>query len=249
MASRKPSPGSEVRLQRYLASCGLGSRRRCEELIEQGVVSVNGTAVTTQGVSVRPGHSIVRVRGRIVRPEQKVYLALHKPKDVLCTSTDPQGRRTCCDLVHGLSARVYTVGRLDRDSEGLILMTNDGDFAHALMHPSHGIEKVYRAWTDRALTKAEEARLIKGVLSDGETLRAVSLERLPQSKGRSCYEMILHEGRNRQVRRMFEAIDVKVTRLVRTRVGSIELEGLARGRWRYLEGRDLERLRKAAGKD
>ena len=159
MASRKPNPLINIRLQRYLAHCGLGSRRACEDLIRTGRVTVNGESITEMGVSVDPEVVTIHVDGALVTPEPKVYLALHKPKGIVCTSSDPQGRRTVLSLLPDISQRVYTMGRLDQNSEGLVLVTNDGDLAQAVTHPSCHVPKVYHVWVNHPLTGAKLDRM------------------------------------------------------------------------------------------
>ena len=247
-ASRRPSPPRKLRLQRYLAECGVGSRRHCESLIDQGLVSVDGAVVEQQGLTIDAATAVVRLRGKEVRAERKLYIALHKPRDVVCTSSDPQGRKTCLDFVSGLSARLYTIGRLDRDSEGLILLTNDGDFAHALSHPSHEVRKLYRVVTTRPIDHAQLAKLNAGVTSEGVMLRAERID--PIDAGGTRFELALREGRNRQVRRMFEAVNADIARLVRVRIGPLKLSGIRRGCWRKLTPSEVKALRSnAAGHD
>lgn len=231
-----PRPNrSRLRLQRYLAQCGLGSRRACERLIEEGVVTIDGEPVTRHGHTVDPCCQEVRVRGGLVSPEPLVYLVLHKPRDVLCTSSDPAGRKTIHGLLPpGLMSRVYTVGRLDRDSEGLILVTNDGDFAHVMMHPRHRVTKTYHVEVDRPVRDADRHAMEEGILVDGERLRIVSLRRRDAPGKGPAYELRLGEGRNRHIRRLMEARGYKVARLKRVAIGDLRLGGLARGACRPL---------------
>ena len=238
---------AEIRLQKFLAECGVGSRRACEELIARGDVTVDGRAVTQMGIRIDPARQVVRVRGRTVAPQFRLYLALNKPRDVLCTSRDPQGRRTFLDLLPALPARVYTVGRLDRDSEGLLLVTNDGELAARLMHPRHHVQKTYRVWLDGALSGEGRARLLGGVTSRGERLAAVRVTAVMDGGQASCWDVMLVEGRNRQVRRMFEAVGVAVRRLKRTAIGPLGLGRLARGAHRELSEAEVAALRRAAG--
>lgn len=245
--SLRPNPRPSLRLHKYLASCGVGSRRACEKLIEQGVVQVDGVVVSEQGVSIDPGTQTVRVAGRVVAPETKVYFLLNKPRDVLCTSRDPQGRRTFRDLLPELPERVYTVGRLDRDSEGLLLVTNDGDFAHALTHPRHQVTKKYRVWIERPLIPAEEKRLLDGVSSEGELLSVLEIRRVRSRDARACYEVFLAEGRNRHLRRLFAELGREVLRLQRTEIGSLKLGRLGRGMSRTLRATEVRELMALAG--
>lgn len=245
MASQKPSPRSEVRLQAFLAACGIGSRRACEALIDQGLVSVDGEVVRRQGVTVDPARQAVCVRGAPVHPQPHVHLALHKPPGVVSTVRDPRGRRTVCDLVPGTFGRLYPVGRLDRDSEGLILLTNHGRFAHRMMHPRHHVPKVYEVWVSSPLHADRRRALLRGIVDGGETLRALSIT--PVGDRTRRYQVVLGEGRNRQLRRMFDACGIEIRRLKRTAIGPLKLGGLPAGAWRELHPREVRRLEEAAG--
>ena len=246
MDSRRPNP-SRVRLQKYLALCGLGSRRGCEGLIAAGRVSVNGQAVTEQGVSVDPDSDAVEVDRRIVRPQGFVYILFNKPRDVLCTCLDPRGRRTFRDFLPDLPARMFHVGRLDRNSEGLLILTNDGDFAQAVAHPRHHIEKVYHAWVDRALSPEELGRMVDGIRDEGEMLHAdaVRPHAVPRGEGRG-YEIVLSQGRNRQIRRMLESLGVGIRQLRRVAIGDLSIAGVRVGCWRHLTPAEIRNLRRAA---
>lgn len=249
--SRVPPPATPgIRLQKHLAACGLGSRRACEELILAGRVRVDGQPAAVLGTRVDPGRQTVTVDGSPVRVQAPVCLMLNKPHGILCTSHDPQGRQTVLDLLRAAAApreRLYTVGRLDADSEGLILVTNDGELAHRLAHPRHAVVKRYLVWTDRPLDRQQMAQLTAGVTCDGErlTARAVQPARAPEGGG--CCRVDLAEGRKRQIRRMLKALGVEVTRLRRVAVGPLELGRLAPGAWRRLEPAEWDRLRRAAG--
>lgn len=246
MDSPRQSPPSKLRLQKYLARCGIGSRRACEEYIRQGLVTVDGVVVREQGVSVDPAVSEVCFRGKPVGEQPKNYIILNKPKDVICTSSDPQGRRTFLDLLPPMDSRVYTVGRLDRDSEGLLLVTNDGELAARLTHPRHHIPKVYQVWTDAPLNESDVQKFLKGVMHDGEKLTASGVRMAePNGKG-PCFEITLLEGKNRQIRRMFAAVGREVVRLRRVRVGPLELRGLRIGQWRNLAAEEVAALKRSA---
>jgi len=240
-----------VRLQKYLAECGVASRRACEKLIADGRVEVNGKPVTRQGISVDTEKDRVKVDGREVQPQKKIYIAVNKPKGYICTSSDPEGRPTVFDLLkekkhHTPDVRLFSVGRLDYDSEGLILLTNDGEFANLLTHPRHLVEKYYLAWSDGILTSDHIRQLKKGVMSDGEKLRLKSIYLRKSRKKTPCYEVILGEGRNRQVRRMFKALGLRVNRLQRTQIGPLALGHLKEGGWRYLQLNEVNKLKRAA---
>ena len=227
-----------VRLNRYLASAGVGSRRAVDELIRDARVTVNGT-VAELGTSVGEGDE-VRVDGRPVSAEQQAWVLLHKPAGVVTTANDPQGRRTVLDLV-GSPLRLFPVGRLDMETTGALLLTNDGLLAHRLMHPSHEVDKVYVAEVEGRPDAASLERLRSGIeLDDGPTAPAQVSELAP---GR--IELRIHEGRNRQVRRMCEAVGHPVVHLHRSAYAGLTVDGLAPGRWRELEPAELDRLRNA----
>jgi 23S rRNA pseudouridine2605 synthase len=232
---------SGERLQKVLARAGFGSRRACEELIAAGRVSVNGEPAGL-GRRVDPGTDRIEVDGVPVpvRPGL-VYYLLNKPRGVVTTAHDPQGRRTVLDLVPA-EPRVFPVGRLDYDTEGLLLLTNDGDLAHCLAHPSRGVEKTYLAEVAGAPGRAVLRRLREGVdLEDGRT--APARVRLAQATGGgAALEIVVHEGRNRQVRRMCEAVGHPVRRLVRTRLGPLADRDLSPGRWRELRAAEVRAL-------
>lgn len=232
--SPRPSPKIKVRLQKFLADCGVASRRASEVLITDGAVAVDGQVVTQLGTRIDPEHQQVRVHGEPVAPAPLIYLLLHKPPGVLCTNQDPEGRDTYLELLPELPGRVYTVGRLDMMSEGLLLVTNDGAFAQRMSHPSHQFHKTYRVWLDRSLSPEEQRQLERGVREGGERLRALTVRPARSRNGEFVYTMVLGEGRNRHIRRMAAAIGCHVRRLRRTAIGPLRLEDLTRGSWRFL---------------
>jgi len=241
--SRETLQKDEVRLQKYLADCGVASRRASEQLIIDGRVAVDGNIVTEMGSKVMPGRSRVTVDGSEVRPVmRRTYLALNKPAGIMSTARDPHGRRTVVDLVRDVPGRLYPVGRLDYDSEGLLLMTDDGAFAHAVSHPRHEVRKTYRAWTDRVLSRQEEEQFTHGVRDSGELLRALKIHPANQGREHAVYEIVLGEGRNRHIRRMFETLGVKVTRLQRTAIGPLQLGHLSPGQFRRLSPAEVKSL-------
>ncbi|MEI6148714.1 MAG: pseudouridine synthase [bacterium] len=242
--SPRPSRTPNVRLQKYLAACGLGSRRACETLIADGQVTVNGRLVCQQGVCVDPDVDRIEVGGRSIGVERKLYLLLNKPRDVLCTSHDTHGRRTFLDFFPGMATRLFSVGRLDRASEGLLIVTNDGDLALALTHPRHEVPKTYHVRLNGLLSPEALSRLRQGILSEGQTLRA---ERVVLRSSRDQdYEVILNEGRKRQIRRMVEAMGLKVLRLKRVAIGSLTIAGLRSGTWRHLSEAERRSLMEQA---
>lgn len=228
-----------MRLQRFLAQCGVASRRAAEMLIAEGRVRVNGEIVQRQGVTIDPETDRVELDGRALRAEPKYYLAAYKPRGCLCTAHDPEGRPTLLDILRETprfpKARLFTVGRLDYASEGLILLTNDGAWAQRIAHPRHEIRKTYRVWLSKVLSQAELARLKQGIVAaDGETLKLISIRPMHVAGEGSFYEMVLVEGHNRHIRRMFEALDISVRRLLRIRIGRLELGSLRPRQWRRL---------------
>jgi 23S rRNA pseudouridine2605 synthase len=210
------------------------------------VVSVDGQPVTRQGVVVDPDAQQVTVRGRPVVPQPRVTLMMHKPCRVLCTASDPEGRPTVYGMMPSMGSRMYTIGRLDWDSEGLLLITSDGEFCHALSHPRHSVAKAYRVWVDATLDRGQLEQSRAGVMSDGELLRALRIRPMPGGGRFPCYEMVLGEGRNRHIRRMMEVLDRRVVRLLRTAIGPLELGRLQPGDWRMLSANELEQLRAAS---
>ncbi len=232
----------KIRLQKYLADCGMGSRRACEEIIENGHVRLNGAVVERQGVKVGPGDQ-VRVEGKRVAPQKSVYMLLNKPRGVLCTSKDTHDRQTFVDCIPAISERIYCVGRLDKESEGLLIITNDGDWAHRLMHPRHHVEKRYRVWTENAVSPEHVVEMRKGVMSDGELLRAVHVKSRKAGKTGHLCEVVLREGRKRQIRRMFSILGYSVKRLCRIATGPLRLGKLRPGEWRHLRPGEVAMLR------
>ncbi|MCW3491467.1 pseudouridine synthase [Dethiobacter alkaliphilus] len=238
----------EIRLQKFLSMAGVCSRRAGEKLIESGRVTVNGSRVTAMGVTVDPENDVVEVDGRRVKVQQNnEYILLYKPVGYVTTLKDEFGRPTVKELVADIKTRVYPVGRLDLDTSGLLLLTNDGELANQLTHPSFGVEKEYLAKVHDAPKKEALEILAKGVrLDDGMTAPA-KVQLVKSGRLTSVVSLIIKEGRNRQVRRMLEAVGHPVVSLKRVRFGSLTLSGLQEGRWRRLEPREIEQLKRAAG--
>jgi len=241
----------EERLQRILAAAGVASRRASEALIASGRVAVDGRVVAELGTKADPAASVITVDGKpIGAAAAKLYILLNKPAGYTCTRSDPHARHTVIELIDGIDAFLYPVGRLDVDTSGLLILTNDGELAHALTHPSRGIEKTYRAVVRGRISAASLAKLESGVeLDDGVTApaRARLISHAPR-ENTSTVEIVIHEGRKRQVRRVFATIGHRVQRLVRTRFAGLELAGLAEGRYRHLTRREVTRLARLAGR-
>ncbi|MDO9542375.1 MAG: pseudouridine synthase [Kiritimatiellia bacterium] len=240
---QKQNPRSDIRLQKFLALCGLGSRRACERLIDEGRVAVDGKTVACQGVKINPSLQIVKIDGRRVVPEPKITLLFNKPRDVICTSSDPEGRKTFHSYLPELPARVFTVGRLDRASEGLLIITSDGELAQAVAHPRNRVEKTYLVAVGRALTTAELKRLRDGIQSEGELLRIASIRPAEPVRNRYVYEVKIQEGKNRHIRRMFAGLNLDVLELRRIAIGPLKLGNLRAGQWRYMTDRERDALR------
>ena len=236
-----------IRLQKFLAAAGVGSRRHCEELIVAGRVRVDGEIVAQLGARVDPDAQRVELDGQLVRPEpHRTYLA-DKPRGILCTSSDPEGRPTIVEWAAQMGAdpnlRLYTIGRLDYDSEGLILLTNDGALAQEFAHPSRHVEKEYRAWIDRLATRDQLDAMLAGVEDDGESLRALAVVPEAARPGRPpTLRIVLGEGRNRHIRRMLEVLGLRVKRLRRIRIGPLTEASLRGKPLRELTPGELSRL-------
>ncbi len=231
-----------MRLQKYLAEAGVASRRASEALIEAGRVSVNGETARL-GMSVEDGDTVLLDGKPVVKREQRTVLLFYKPRGVVCTSDDPEGRKTVQDFFSDIPVRLFNVGRLDLNSEGLLLMTNDGELAYYLTHPRYGAEKTYYAVLDGVLTEDEAERLRCGVrLDDGMTAPAVLTHIARTARGDTSLLMTIHEGRNRQIRRMAEAVGHKTLRLKRERFGIFSLGTLEPGQWRYATAAELSAL-------
>ncbi|MFT3861397.1 pseudouridine synthase [Micropruina sp.] len=238
-----------VRLQKVLAAAGLGSRRHCEQLIEDGLVEVNGRTVTEQGRRVDPVADVIRVDGaRIPPPRRHLYLMFHKPRGVVSTMDDPQGRSTIADFLGKRSKEgLFHVGRLDTPTEGLLLITNDGDFAQRMAHPSHEISKTYVAEVEGVIENVTLRRLGRGIKLDDGPVRPEQVKLVQRGSTRSIVQVVLHEGRNRIVRRMFEAVGHPVRRLSRTAIGPVRLGQLKVGELRELSRDELGALMDLAG--
>jgi 23S rRNA pseudouridine2605 synthase len=228
-----------MRLNRFLASAGLGSRRSVEELITQGSVRVNGQVVTNLATQVGPTDA-VKVGSRLIRAEQPIYAVLHKPPGYVCTAADEFDRRTIFELFPPNWPRVHHVGRLDKESEGLIFVTNDGDLTHILTHPGHEVEKEYDVLLDRPFAPDDREKLLKGFHIEGGYAKCEGVEAIKANRLR----LVLKQGIKRQIRVMLYKLGYEVERLFRIRIGPIVISGLARGKWRFLSQMEVAALRK-----
>ena len=234
------------RLQKILSERGVASRRKAEELIAAGKVKVNGH-VASLGDKADPRRDTITVRGqKIALAPETVYIMLHKPRGYVTTLNDEQGRRCVADLVEDVGTRVYPIGRLDRDSEGLLLLTNDGEFANAMMHPTMHVPKRYRVTVRQEVTDEHLQKIANGIVLDGRKTAPAQAELVSKEEGRSVMEIVLYEGRNRQIRRMCEVLGLEVIRLRRVSIGNLKLGMLPAGKWRPLLGREVKSLLLAA---
>ena len=232
----------KLRLNKFLSNSGVASRRKCDEIIASGKVTVNGKVVTEIGSQINEKKDKVMVEGKAVcLPSSFVYIKLNKPKGYACTASDEKGRKTIYDLVD-CEERLFSIGRLDYNTEGLIILTNDGDFANKVSHPRYDVEKEYRVTIEGKIKESELAVLRKGVVVDGQKMPPAKVKLLSQDDNVSKISVVINEGQNRQVRRMFEAIGREIKLLKRVRIGSVRLGGLSRGQWRDLTEDELNLL-------
>lgn len=229
------------RLQKIIAAAGICSRRAAEDLLRQGRVQVNGQ-IAALGDRADPETDAVTLDGQpLSREPERVYLMLNKPRGYVTTLSDERGRRTAAELVSGCGARVYPVGRLDRDSEGLLLFTNDGDFAHRLLHPSHQVDKVYLV-TVRGDIRGAAERLMAITELDGEPIAPAQAQELSRHEGQALLRVTIHQGKNRQIRRMCAGLGLHVEKLQRVEEDGLRLDDLPIGKWRYLTAQEIQRI-------
>ena len=239
---------AEIRLQKYFTDCGIMSRRAAEAEIARGLVKVNGVTAEI-GCKIDPESDTVEYKGRVISAEncgksrRSTYILLNKPVGYVCTMSDEEGRLTVCDLVRSVKSRVYPVGRLDMYSEGLIIMTDDGELTNRMTHPSHGLKKTYIAEIPGNLTEEDAHRLGEPIEIDGYMIRRVEVELVSVSGGVSKVKFVLSEGRNRQIRRMCADKGFKITKLTRIKIGEIEDTELPLGRWRFLTEDEINYLK------
>lgn len=236
-----------IRLQKYLSQCAVASRRKAEELISNGRVKVNGR-VAKLGDKVNPRKDTVTLSGKkVVFQKRHRYIMLHKPRGFITTMEDERGRKCVAQLVADVAERVYPIGRLDKDSEGMLLMTNDGEFANFMTHPSKHVSKTYRVTVRPEINEDQLEKFSSGMNIDGKMTAPVEVRVLEKKDGRAVLEMILREGRNRQIRKMCESLGLEVARLKRTAQGSIKLGMLPQGKWRDLKEEEVHKLMVTSG--
>jgi 23S rRNA pseudouridine2605 synthase len=232
-----------IRLQKYIAQCGIASRRKAEELIAEGRIAIDGVKVTEMGIRVIPGKSKITFDGKLVEErEQLVYYLLNKPKGYVTTLSDPQGRPIVTSLVKNSKARIFPVGRLDLDTEGALILTNDGEFAQKIQHPSHDIDKTYEALVKGCPQKAKIALLARGIFLEGKMTSPAAIKVVSKA-GKNCLMQItIHEGRKRQVKKMFDFIGHPVIHLKRTAYGKLTLGRIALGDFKQLNPSELNKI-------
>ncbi len=240
--------GNMIRLNKFLANAGIASRRKADQMIVEGKVKLNGKLVTDLGVKVDPRKDRIFVEGKqVALLDEPVYIVFNKPKDCISTSSDERGRTTILDYVK-VKQRIFSIGRLDRNTTGVLLLTNDGEFANRLMHPKFEIKKAYKVTLDKPLTRDDAQKLADGIrLSDGLT-KPAEIHFIAGSRNK-VVGLNIHEGRNRQVHRMFEILGYEVKKLDRVAYGDITYKGLPRGRWRYLTKGEIRKLMTITGID
>lgn len=236
-----------MRINKFIAHAGVASRRKAEELIKKGLVTVNGQVVTELATTIKSGDK-VEVEGTPIYNEEKVYYLLNKPKGVISSVSDEKGRKTVIDLLPMVKERIYPVGRLDWDTSGLLILTNDGDFTDKMIHPRNEIDKVYLARVKGLATKENLRPLTKGVVIDGKKTKPAryTIIKVEADKNRSVVELTIHEGRNHQVKKMFESVGLLVDKLSRTRFGTLDVTGLRPGEYRRLNKKEISQLHNAA---
>jgi len=241
----------KIRLQKIISESGYCSRRKADEFISRNLVKVNGR-VAKVGDRANPHRDVITVDGEkiaINKNKKYVYLMLNKPRGYVTTLDDELGRKCVTELLSGVEERVYPIGRLDRNSEGLLLFTNDGDFANSIMHPSKHVSKTYRVTVRPDINDDQLIRLTEGVVIEGERTMPSTVNVLTKEQGRVVIQMVIHQGKNRQVRKMCEAVGLEVARLKRTSIGPLKLGMLKPGTWRELKAEELRALRNSMGKD
>ncbi len=233
-----------MRLQKFMATCGVASRRKSEELIAEGKVKVNGELISSPGTLMDPEKDVVEVSGRVISVEKKYYFLFNKPSNVLCTAGNPRERKTVYDYFRDVDARLFTVGRLDYTTSGLIIVTNDGEFANHITHPKNEKEKEYTVRINDFLSDKDIKKLCSSMEIDGHDTAPAKVNLISRSKISSAFDIIIHEGRNRQIRKMIEQLGHKVIFLRRTRISNIEIGELKEGHYRVLNEKEIALIKK-----
>ncbi len=232
-----------MRLQKYMASCGVASRRKSEELIAQGIVTVNGEKVVSPGTVIDPEIDIIEVFGKRIKAETKHYYLFNKPSKVLCTAGEPRGRKTVYEYFNNIDERLFTVGRLDYNTSGLLIVTNDGDFANHITHPSHEKEKEYTVRINGFLSDEQIDKLENGVYIDGQKTSDAKVHLNKREEKSSSFNITIHEGRNRQIRKMVESIGHKTVFLQRIRIANLLISDIKEGEYRELTNEEINLLK------
>jgi pseudouridine synthase len=235
---------SSIRLQKYLAQCGIDSRRNCETYITDGRIKVNGKKVTTLGTKIDPDHNIVTFDGQIVKPKPIIWIMLNKPPEYVSTARDPSGKPSFLELLPKEKQYLFAVGRLDFLSEGLLLITNDGDSANNIIHPRYEIEKEYQVTSPDEISPHQMNEMMQGLIVDEEILSVKSISKISNIGGYWIYSIILMEGKNRHIRKMLKKMNIRVKKLKRIRIGPIQLTSLQTGKWRYLSKEEIDLIEK-----
>lgn len=234
-----------MRLQKYMALCGVASRRKSEEIIKEGRVKVNNKTVIEMGITIIPNKDIVKVDDKIIREEKsKIYIMLNKPIGYVTTLKDEKGRKTVIDLIENVKERIFPIGRLDADTTGLLLLTNDGDLAYKLTHPKNEVVKRYIAIVEGVPNRKELEHFRNGIVIQGRKTAKASIKIAKKYEDESILDILIHEGRNRQVKKMCERINHPVKKLKRVAIGELEIGGINIGNWRYLEEDEIRYLKK-----
>lgn len=236
----------ELRLQKYLAICGIGSRRTCELYISQGRVKVDGEIVTKMGTKINPSINRVTFEEKEVCPQKKYWIMINKPPEYICSSKKTIGKKSILSLIPTDLGRLYTVGRLDFMSEGLLLITNDGDMAYRITHPRYEVKKVYEVETIEKISDSALKNMLEGVLCENENLRLLEIQEKRNKTKSFCYIIKLNEGRYRHIRRILASFNIHILKLKRTSIGQIHLGNLKKGKWRFLSEKEIDLLKKEA---
>lgn len=232
----------KIRLQKHLSACGVASRRKAEELISEGKVKVNGK-VATLGEKVDPKRDKITVRGKaVISSSEKTYIMLNKPRGYVTTVSDEYGRKTVMELIKDSGKRLFPIGRLDRDSEGLLFLTDDGELCNLLTHPSNLVNKTYHVTVEGSVSEEQTEKMSAGIMIEGRKTKPCDVFVIERKADRTVLSFIIHEGRNRQIRKMCEAVGLKVLRLKRIEIAGVKMGGLKLGAWRDLNERELTRL-------